>query len=257
MTVAFAGRGKKRLNMVFDVIGFVYPDYCYPLRKQGKKRKVAASAISSTSKVKKVKVLTHWPRYIETTKVSKLAEGPSSVIEPSHPATARAKVESVEEPIPKVVAEQPESAMSLLQESELPKIQKVAAITPKRRRMTSVLDAVMECTKVLTPASAPAEEDKIVKGSADVGTVQVATEAEPWMLAKARPSGAAEEGAEARSSEAAEGPSSLRKDSATEESEFPAPQAPVEKLEFIVRHASGKELSKEQIAEAQHYARDL
>jgi hypothetical protein len=30
MTVAFGGRGKKRLNRVFDVIGFVYPDYCYP-----------------------------------------------------------------------------------------------------------------------------------------------------------------------------------------------------------------------------------
>ena len=33
MTVAFGGRGKKRLNKVFDVIGFVYPDYCYPSRK--------------------------------------------------------------------------------------------------------------------------------------------------------------------------------------------------------------------------------
>jgi hypothetical protein len=30
MTTAFRGRGKKRLNGVFDVIGFVYPDYCYP-----------------------------------------------------------------------------------------------------------------------------------------------------------------------------------------------------------------------------------
>jgi hypothetical protein len=29
-------RGKKRLNRVFDVIGFVYPDYRYPLRGQGK-----------------------------------------------------------------------------------------------------------------------------------------------------------------------------------------------------------------------------
>jgi hypothetical protein len=27
MTLAFGGRGKKRLNIVFDVIGFVYPDY--------------------------------------------------------------------------------------------------------------------------------------------------------------------------------------------------------------------------------------
>jgi hypothetical protein len=31
MTTAFGARGKKRLNRVFDVIGFVYPDYCCPL----------------------------------------------------------------------------------------------------------------------------------------------------------------------------------------------------------------------------------
>jgi hypothetical protein len=30
LTLAFGGRGKKRLNRVFDVIGFVYPDYTYP-----------------------------------------------------------------------------------------------------------------------------------------------------------------------------------------------------------------------------------
>jgi hypothetical protein len=30
MITAFGGRGKKRLNRVFDVIGFVYLDYCYP-----------------------------------------------------------------------------------------------------------------------------------------------------------------------------------------------------------------------------------
>jgi hypothetical protein len=29
MTMAFGAQGKKRLNMVFDVIGFVYLDYCY------------------------------------------------------------------------------------------------------------------------------------------------------------------------------------------------------------------------------------
>jgi hypothetical protein len=29
MTVAFGARGKRRLNRVFDVIGFVYPDYCF------------------------------------------------------------------------------------------------------------------------------------------------------------------------------------------------------------------------------------
>jgi hypothetical protein len=49
-TLAFGGRGKKRLNRVFDVIGFIYLDYCYPSRKQGKKRKVAASVISAAPK---------------------------------------------------------------------------------------------------------------------------------------------------------------------------------------------------------------
>jgi hypothetical protein len=30
LSAAFGSRKKKRLNMVFDVIGFVYPDYRYP-----------------------------------------------------------------------------------------------------------------------------------------------------------------------------------------------------------------------------------
>jgi hypothetical protein len=37
-------------------------------------------------------------------------------------------------------------------EAELPKVQKAPAATPNRRRMASVLDAVMETTKALTPA---------------------------------------------------------------------------------------------------------
>jgi hypothetical protein len=40
LTSAFGGRGKKRLNRVFDVIGFIYLDYCYPSRKQGKRGKL-------------------------------------------------------------------------------------------------------------------------------------------------------------------------------------------------------------------------
>jgi hypothetical protein len=30
MTLAFGSRGNKKLNRVFDVIGFVYPDYSFP-----------------------------------------------------------------------------------------------------------------------------------------------------------------------------------------------------------------------------------
>jgi hypothetical protein len=104
MTLAFGGRGKKRLNRVFDVIGFVYPDYCYPSRKQGKKRKVAASAISATPKGKKIKVLTHRPRYIEMARVPKLAEGTSSTAEPEFPAPANTKGES--DGVPKVMGQE-------------------------------------------------------------------------------------------------------------------------------------------------------
>jgi hypothetical protein len=34
LSIAFGGRGKRRLNMVFYAIGFVYPDYHYPLQGQ-------------------------------------------------------------------------------------------------------------------------------------------------------------------------------------------------------------------------------
>jgi hypothetical protein len=40
LSTAFGGRGKKRLNRVFDAIGFVYPDYRYPLRGKGRKGKL-------------------------------------------------------------------------------------------------------------------------------------------------------------------------------------------------------------------------
>jgi hypothetical protein len=67
LSAAFRSRKKKRLNRVFDAIGFVYPDYRYPPRGQKRKGatsgKVAASAAPSepAPKSKKLKVLTHRP----------------------------------------------------------------------------------------------------------------------------------------------------------------------------------------------------
>jgi hypothetical protein len=55
----FGARGKMRLNRVFDAIGFIYPDYCFPARKRGLKSKSALKDSSATPKQKKVKVLTH------------------------------------------------------------------------------------------------------------------------------------------------------------------------------------------------------
>jgi hypothetical protein len=39
--------------------------------------------------------------------------------------------------------------------------------------------------------------------------------------------------------------------------ESPAPEAPSKGVDFIIRHASGKSLFEEEIAEARHYAREL
>src|SRR5688572_2259529 len=79
LSATFGGRGKKRLNRVFYAIGFVYPDYRYPLRGQGKKRKAATSATSDklVLKGKKLKVLTHRPRYIESATIPKFGKGTS------------------------------------------------------------------------------------------------------------------------------------------------------------------------------------
>jgi hypothetical protein len=168
LTLAFGGRGKKRLNRVFDVIDFMYPDYTYPLRKQGKKRKTAASAISIVPKGKKIKVLTHRSGYIETATVPKLDEEASSTTEAEQaaPAGRSAKKSTA---VPKVSATG--SAKVLIHtaeaegkaakkpdreettgppEPELLKVAKTPAITPKRR-MASMLDAVMEMTRALTP----------------------------------------------------------------------------------------------------------
>jgi hypothetical protein len=81
LSAAFGDWGKKRLNMVFDAIGFVYPDYRYPLRGQEKKRKITTSITPVESKSKKVKVLTHWPRYIELIVVPEFGVGSSSAAE--------------------------------------------------------------------------------------------------------------------------------------------------------------------------------
>jgi hypothetical protein len=69
------------LNRIFDAVGFVYPDYHYPLQGQGKKRKTSASAIAAVPKSKKVKVLTHRSRYIELVVVPEFGEGTSSAAE--------------------------------------------------------------------------------------------------------------------------------------------------------------------------------
>jgi hypothetical protein len=112
-------------------------------------------------------------------------------------------------------------------------------ITPKRRRMASVLDAVIESVKALTPASAPDAEGEALKKPSEAIMAQT--------TAEARSSEAAEEGTEIRPSESAGAPLMLEKEGVAEEFESPAPGAPTEELEFIVRHASGKKYRRSEL----------
>jgi hypothetical protein len=104
--------------------------------------------------------------------------------------------------------------------------------------MVSVLDVVLESVKVPTPASAEASGKKFE----DAKEVTVASSA--TALTEAGPSKAA--------------PVRLMEESIPKKYTSPAPEAPLHgDLEYIVRHALGKQLSLEQIAEVQHYAKDL
>jgi hypothetical protein len=129
-------------------------------------------------------------------------------------------------------------------EAELPKVAKASATTPKRRRMANVLDAVKETTRALTPTP--------VEKVAETVTARAETEAGPSVPTEAEPA-TTEQRAE---QEFPDTSMSLVKDVA-EKVKSPAPEAPSEDLDFIIRHASGKRLSEEEIAENKHYAREL
>jgi hypothetical protein len=131
LSTSFGARGKKRLNRVFDAIGFVYPDYIYLLRGRGKKRKVAASAKIAASaapdepapKSKKLKVLTHRPRYIEPAMVPELGEETSSAAESKEPIPPTQKAE---EPatMPKAPSAEQAEAKTGKDKAEEPKTEK-------------------------------------------------------------------------------------------------------------------------------------
>ena len=99
LSATFGGRKKKRLNRVFDAIGFMYPDYRYPLK--GQKRKSATSGKGDASaalsepapKRKKVKVLTHRSRIIEPATVPEFGGETSSATKAKEPTPAQKTVE--------------------------------------------------------------------------------------------------------------------------------------------------------------------
>jgi hypothetical protein len=121
-------------------------------------------------------------------------------------------------------------------ELELSKIALIPVITPKKgRRMANVLDAVLRPSKAAMPTPTKITKDKSeeLKKATDKSIAPDCVKARP---SKCRPP--------EQVSGSIPGKISL-----------PIPEAGLGNLEFIIRHASGKHLTKEQIAKVQHYAK--
>jgi hypothetical protein len=199
LSVAFGGRKKKRLNRVFDAIGFVYPDYCYPIRGQKRKgttsvKEVASAAPSEPApKRKKMKVLTHRPRYIESATVPEFVDETSSATEAKEPThlqnieelAAMPETEKMEEPR----AEETKTSEVLSPSARVevpmptPKAQKDLTTTPKRKRMVNVLD-VLETIKSSSSTSKIAVEAPKTEIETEAAKSQVETETGLSELAK-------------------------------------------------------------------------
>jgi hypothetical protein len=272
LSTAFGSRGKKRLNRIFDAIGSIYPDYRYPLRRQGKKRKATAVAASAEpvpkAARKKMKVLTHRPRYIEPVVVPKFG-GEASLAAKSRETVPPAQ--RTEEPttMPKLPSDElaeSKTDKDKAEESNIgetkvleilspsleitaPKAQKSSTATPKRRRMVNVLD-VLETVKTLnsTPSRKIAEalkaqtEAKTKPVEIKATTIQADTEAGPLESSETEPVVIEEK---------------AREQVASERTEASASEASKESTDYIICHASGKRLSQAETLEALHYAQKL
>jgi hypothetical protein len=245
LSAAFEGRKKKRLNRVFDAIGFVYPDYRYPTRGQKRKntsstKEVASAAPSEPEpKRKRVKVLTHRPRYIEPATVPEYVGETSSATEAKEPTP----LPTIEEP--KAEETKTSEVLSPSAKIEVAKSQKGPTMTPKRRRMVNVL-YVLETIK-----SSSTTPKKIVESSevhieafdAEASKHQSETEAGPSEPIKVK----SLEDEEIETTEQI----------LAEETDTDAPEASSEAFDYILRHASGKKLTEKEKQEAQFYAQKL
>jgi hypothetical protein len=219
-------------------------------------------------KGKKVKVLTHRPRYIEPAVVPEFGAGTSSATEiketvPTTQGTEKpavmpkvltvklveTKVDKAEEPKIEEIMKMPE-ILSPPTEATVPKVQMGSAVTPKRRRMANVLDVVLETTKTLSPAptrkvaeaSKAQPEADTKQAEVEAATIQAETKAGPSVPTEMECADPKEKSIERI---------------ATEKIEAPGPEASNKSIDYIIRHASGKVLSQGEMLEAQHYAQKL
>jgi hypothetical protein len=266
LSTAFGNQKKSRLNRVFDAIGFMYPNYRYPPR--GQKRKSGGSGRDDASaapsepapKRKRVKVLTHRPRYIEPAIVPEFGGETSSVTEAKEPTITQKielyvspKASSAKSDEPKAIniEEMRVEKTSILEatspsaEVTMPKAQKDPSTTPKKKRMVNILD-VIETIKTSSSTPKKTAEASETQIEAEAAKIQVETEAGPSEPTKEK-SLEIEEKSEKEAVEVI----------LTEKTATPIPEASSEAPDYIIRHASGKRLSEKEKREAQFYAQRL
>jgi hypothetical protein len=145
LSAAFRGRKKKRLNRVFDAIGFVYPDYHYPVR--GQKRKNTSSAKETASaapselapKRKRVKVLTHRPRYIELAIVPEFAGETSSAPEAKESTLLPGVKELAEVPVTEKLEEPKTPLLEIKELAKVPATEKLEEPRTEKAKTSEVL----------------------------------------------------------------------------------------------------------------------
>jgi hypothetical protein len=217
---------------------------------------------------KKLKVLTHRPRYIEPAMIPEFCEEASSAAktketvlpaqDTGEPAVmpkllsvklVEATADKAEGSKIREITKMPE-ILSPSTEATVPRTQKSSVTTPKRRRMTNVLDVVLETTKTLssTPSRKIAEASKAQpeaetkQAEVEAATIQAETKAGPSEPTETEPTVVEEKAAE---------------QIASEKVEAAATEASKESTDYIIRHALGKRLSQEEKLEALHYAQKL
>jgi hypothetical protein len=248
-------------NRVFDAIGFMYPDYRYPLKGQKRKSTTSGKGDASvalseaTPKRKRVKVLTHRPRFIEPALVPKFGGETSTATESKEPSLTRKNedlamlpkadnIKEIEVAKTKIVeVTSPPAEMTVL------KTQKDLTATPKRKRMVNVLD-VLETIKSSSStlkkiAEVPKAQIETTASEAEATKHQAETEAGPSEPAKGKSLETIGEETEAAEQILAE------------ETSTATPEAFSEALNYILRHASGENLTEKEEQEAQFYAQKL
>jgi hypothetical protein len=139
------------------------------------------------------------------------------------------------------------------------KVQTGSIVTPKRRRMVNVLD-VLETTDSISPAptgkvakadkTQPKADTKQIEVEATI--TQAETEAGPTVPAETKLATT-----ERRAEGITPDTNITFEKSVAKEAESLTPEVLSKSLDYIIRHASGKRLSEEEISEAKHYAREL